>query len=406
MKGLEVIEELAKYHETFYLYDEQILLENIERLKKAFSGVRFLYSMKCNPNMHILRSVFSQGLGADAASPGEVQRAAMAGLRQEEIYYSAPGKTIEDIEQTINKAILIADSISELQRIETVWKKKEKLSVGIRINPNFSFDGNGGQPSKFGIDEEAVDVLLEEMPFQSIRIAGIHIHIQSQIIAWEKLAAYYRYIFSLAEKFHQAGCSLSYINLGSGIGIPYGNEQESVDIERLGRALRNEMERFLAKSPHTHIYIETGRYVAGPCGMYITKVADKKVSRGKTYLILKNTLNGFIRPSLAMLVGKYSKEEIPAGCEPLFTCRTPVTIQTLTSERQKERVTLMGNLCTSADVIAEDIELPVLEAGDLLLLSHAGSYGAVLSPMQFSFQQKPAEIFLTAEGTILYDSAE
>jgi len=124
------------------------------------------------------------------------------------------------------------------------------------------------------------------------------------------------------------------------------------------------------------------------------------VSHGKTYIILKNTMNGFIRPSLAKMVLSYTNEVSPKGTEPLFTSRNAFSFITLKEGDEEETVTLVGNLCTSADVIAEDITLPRLEAGDLVVINNAGGYAAVLSPMQFSSQEKPSELFLTSKGDI------
>lgn len=67
----------------------------------------------------------------------------------------------------------------------------------------------------------------------------------------------------------------------------------------------------------------------------------------------------------------------------------------------KEKVTLVGNLCTSSDVVADDIELPPLEIGDVVIMTNASAYGEVLPPMQFASQDKPEEMFLLVDGSIL-----
>ena len=119
-------------------------------------------------------------------------------------------------------------------------------------------------------------------------------------------------------------------------------------------------------------------------------------------MVLKNTLNGFIRPSLARLVMSYAAEEKPKGSEPLFTAPDAFGFCPLTAgEREEETVTLVGNLCTATDVMAQGVTLPRLEVGDGVAVTNAGSYAAVLSPTQFSGQTPPAELFLTVKGEIL-----
>ena len=145
--------------------------------------------------------------------------------------------------------------------------------------------------------------------------------------------------------------------------------------------------------------IEVGRYAVGKSGIYVTKVMDRKVSCGKTYLILKNTLNGFIRPSLARLVCIYGGAAAP--CEPLFTSEDAFEIRTLKEDgAEKETVTLVGNLCTAADVAAENVTMPRLDVGDVVIFTNAGNYGAVLSPAQFSSQARPAAGFLREKDVL------
>ena len=147
--------------------------------------------------------------------------------------------------------------------------------------------------------------------------------------------------------------------------------------------------------------METGRYVVGKSGHYVVKVLDRKESMGTTFIILSNTLNGFIRPSLGQLVMGYAKDADPAGSEPLFTNRDAFQFIALTDERKQETVTLVGNLCTAADVIAKDISMPRLKQGDVIAITNAGSYGAVLSPMQFSSQTPPQQLLLRCDGTVV-----
>lgn len=402
MKLNSALFDCLKECDNFYLYDENVIIGNLRRLKANFPQVDFLYSIKCNPNYNVMRSVFSQGLGADAASMNEVRLAKQAGLPRDEIYYSAPGKSIEDIKNALGQAVLIADSLNEIKRIQTIAEQSGiTVNIGIRINPDFTFSGDGGQPSKFGIDEEQALSFLEANLCQNVRVTGIHVHLKSQELEFNTLAAYYKRMLALAEKFQRICGGLDYINMGSGMGIPYAPGDASLDVAALGAAVKREFANYRETHPHTKLIIEVGRYAVCESGVYVTTVLDRKVSRGKTYLILKNTLNGFLRPSLAHLIAQYSSEDSPAGAEPLFTSKNAFGFHALKEEAPCETVTLAGNLCTGADVIAEDIYLPHLEIGDAVIITNAGSYAAALSPMQFSSQERPRELFLSQSGEIV-----
>lgn len=418
MAGIkEIISSCADRMDSFYLYDERRILERIQCLKNNFPQVDFLYSIKCNPNASILRSVFSQGLGADAASVGEVElacgsdrpagngesgEASGAGLPGNRIYFSAPGKSTKDIERVLGHCTLIADSIDEIRRIQDVCGRLGKsVCIGIRINPDFSFSGDRGAASKFGIDEEEAFAFLRNASCRNVKVTGIHVHLKSQELNAGVLAAYYDKVLCLAEKFASVCGEPDFVNMGSGMGIPGAASDSALDLLQLQKLSQSSLNRFRERHPGTKIIIETGRYVVGECGYYVTKVMDRKVSHEKTYLILKNTLNGFIRPSLARLVEKYSPELNPGGTEPLFTSVDAFRFLTLKEDAAAEKVTLVGNLCTAADIVAEDIVLPHFECGDVVIMTNAGSYAAVLSPMQFSSQERPGELFLSESGQII-----
>lgn len=388
------LEQLIKERKTgsFYVYDLGTVKSRLERLKGSFPGVEFLYSVKCNPNREVLKTVFSCGLGADAASLNEVKMANAEGLGREKIYYSAPGKTVEDISGALPYATVIADSLSEVERIAAIPGDGIR-EIGLRINPDYSYGGGKGHASKFGVDEEtALEYLRGSVP-ANIIITGIHVHIKSQELDADKLKGYYGYLFSMAERVEEAlGRKLDYINLGSGIGVAFSPEEKEVDVEYLGSETGKLLSEFRKTHGDTAVIIETGRYAVCEAGTYVTHVADKKVSCGKTYVILQNTLNGFVRPSLSMMVGKYTDDENPTSWEPLFYRKDAYAITAPYPEREKETVTVTGNLCTGVDVIAEDIELPVLEAGDIVMINNAGAYAAVMTPMQFASQPAPGEI--------------
>lgn len=389
----------AKDHVSFYLYDEVTLEDRIRRLRSAFAHEQILYSIKCNPHRAILNKIFSSGIDADAASLGEVYAASDCGVPSDHIFYSAPGKSQYSLEHALGQCILIADSLQEIQRIEELaGKRNMKVTIGVRINPDFSFTRATGSPSKFGIDErEFLNALPRLKQLQHVIIIGLHTHIRSQELDWQVLFSYYENVFALAGHIQLAlGTPLLFINLGSGIGIPYTATEHEVDIEALAKKL--EQLRFLRQDTlaQARVLIESGRYLAGPCGWYVTHVVDTKTSHGKRIAILQNTLNGFLRPCLEQFITQIAPAAAPR--EPLFYKNGSTTFYVLNEETETEEVTLYGNLCTAADLIAKDMVLPRLTCGDVVVFPQAGAYSASLTPFQFSSQVPPAEIYCRREG--------
>ncbi|MFK4784701.1 diaminopimelate decarboxylase family protein [Fusobacterium sp. MFO224] len=402
MFNKKVVLEQGKKYDSFYLYDEKIVLENIERLKINFPNVKFLYSVKSNHHPEMLKTIFAQGIGADAASSNEVLKAFDNNVEKEEIIYSAPGKSILDIKMAFDKCIFTADSINEIKLLNSLAKEKNKIiEIGVRINPNFTHHSDLGVSTKFGIDEEILmdgsDLLNS---FENIKIIGIHVHSSSQELDTEILKNYYRNMFDLTKRIKEKlNLNLKFVNLGSGIGIPFSTEDKPVDIGALGKELNFLCEKFKEEIKDIQIYIETGRYLCGPSGIYVTKVMDTKISRGKKFIILKNTLNGFIRPSMEAFVKFYSDD--PKMNEPLFTKKGAFQYIVLKDEEELETVDVYGNLCTSTDLIGKDMNLPKMEIGDLMVMTNAGCYAAVLTPFQFSSQIPPEELYLKKDGSII-----
>lgn len=400
MLDREFILKLAEKYESFYLYDGRTVLDSIAALGSSFEGVRFLYSAKANLHPSVLRCIFDEGFGLDAASMGEVSMGVKLGLAPEDIYYSAPGKSMNDLDAALEKCVIIADSAAELERIQYLAARHGvKAEAGVRINPNFTFDGEGGVSCKFGIDEdEALKKLAEWDKLKNLHICGIHVHSRSQELDTQRLCDYYGRMFELAVRCQKTlGRQLHFVNMGSGIGIPYAATDSAVDLKKLGAHMNKLCKEYAAELPEARIFIETGRFVSGRAGVYVTHVNDVKTSLGKKYVILANTLNGFVRPSIAQMVERASDA---APCEPLYTGPGAFGFAPLTDETETETVTVCGNLCTGADVIAQDTELPKLKTGDVFVITNAGSYAAVLTPMQFASLTPPVQIFAAPDGRL------
>ncbi len=397
MAERQLLLDLLQRHDSFYLYEESVIRAAADRLHAAFPGVQFLYSMKCNPAARVLDTLFGQGLGADAASLGEVALAEAHGVPADSIYFSAPARTEADLRAAYGRCVLIADSLREVDLIARIAAEQGGTAeIGVRINPDFTFAADQGVPGKFGVDEDA----LWAADLSRVRVVGVHVHAKSQELSAAVLGHYYENMFRLLGRVQEKlGVELRFANFGSGFGIPFAPGEESLDVEALGGRFQVLLADCQSAFPALRILIETGRYVSGPAGSYVTKVVDKKTSRGKTFVFLHNTLNGFARPAMSEMVRSLSPA--PTPYEPLFTHVDAARILPLTDRADTETVTLAGNLCTAADIILRDAVLPRLEVGDGVVMTTAGCYAAVMTPMQFASLTPPAQLFLTEDGRVL-----
>ena len=386
MKTEEMIDFVHR-NAPCYLYDRGQITERCAVLREALPGAALLYSVKANPFAPVVRTIAAQGFGADAASAEEVLLAGREGIPAEKIFYSAPGKTERDLEKAWGRCTFIADSFSELERLETLAAERgEQLRVGVRVNPSFSMGGAAALPSKFGIDEE--QLTSSAWGYPHLTLGGIHVHLRSQVLDTDMLCAYYRDCLALAERIGTLpGAEMAFINFGSGIGTVYDALREKpLAFEKIAETVRD-----LRRRSEAELLFETGRFLVCNAGTYYARVTDRKVSRGKTFLVAESGMNGFLRPAVAELLRQNLGEFPSAGQEPLYTSATQCAFRVLGREGELERVDIVGSLCTALDVLARDILLPRAEIGDILAVSNAGSYGCTLSPQLFSSHEPPKE---------------
>lgn len=402
-----------KYETPFYLYDQSVVEAQADALLQGFPDFEFLYSIKTNPFPPVAEFIFSKGIGADAASAGEVALACRAGLPMEKILYSAPGKTEADLRASMDKAVIVADSVNELRLIDRIaGEAGRRLEIGVRVNPDFSMAGPGGLSGKFGIDEEWLagnGGLPRDLA--NIRVVGIHVHVRSQVLDEGALRAYYENVFRLAAACRDDwGWDLRFVNFGGGIGIPYNAGEKALDVPRLGKECAGLVGAF-KRDAGVRLIVESGRFLVGAAGKYVTPVVDVKESRGKKFVIVRNGLNGFLRPAVAELLHSAPNAVLDRfSAEPLYTVRDAFAFDIVGGDGKRpagmETATVAGNLCTAADVLAVDAALPPASVGDLLVASNAGSYAYSLTPLLFSSQVPPLQIFLGRDGALVVGGEE
>ena len=448
MKGNDALKQLIEQNAPCYVYDKDMIARRCETLASAMPNASFLYSVKTNPFAPIVREVALHGYGADAASAEEVIKAGNAGISGDMIYYSAPGKTLRDIEKVWGRCTIIADSLSELGMLERYaaahagGKTQEqadadasgseadasvctckKVKVGVRVNPDFGMGGGAASSSKFGIDES--QLMKAGLNYEHIQVVGVHVHLRSQVLDAATLCRYYEDCYAMAERINGLDAvHMEFINFGSGIGTVYDASKDSeLEIGRIAQTIEK-LACAGSLGADVKLILETGRFIVCNAGTYYTRIVDKKVSQGKTYLVVQNALNGFLRPAIAELL-KQNLGEFPAtGQEPLYTSPTQCQFDIMTTYGCEagetdagagkagssteaigadataaegeiagtEIVDIVGNLCTALDVMARGVELPCAQIGDIVSVSNAGSYGCTLSPLAFSSQEQPKEL--------------
>lgn len=389
---MDVISMVKEYGAPLYVYDEKILKERFELLNSSFKGFDVFYSFKSNPNPQVCSCIKDMGGFADTASIGELRLALSCGFKSNEIIYSAPGKLEEEIREALGKCIIIADSLNELEMINEVCKELGiEEEIGIRINPDYSIEGTdalevmSGFPSKFGIDQEALYKNIGDIRgLKNIKIKGIQIYMGSQIVDYNIIYNNFLNIFKVAELCkRELGIDIGFIDFGGGFGIKYTQRDEELNLKRAGEMVQElkNLKEFDSISG-ARLIIESGRFISGPSGYYIARVLDTKVSRGKNYAILDGGMNTFFRPV-------FIKEN-----------RYPIEVGNKMNLDKNIKITLGGVMCTPIDIFEEDVMLPEIEKGDIIVFFNTGAYGYTMSLTNFITQRKAREIYISKDGSI------
>ncbi|MDI9216426.1 diaminopimelate decarboxylase [Clostridium tertium] len=381
---------MAKVYGTpLYVYDFEIIVNNIEKLRKAFSDkFDIFYSMKCNPNLGLLKRIKDNVNGIEVASAGELFLAINSGIKANKIIFVGPGKTDKELKYAIDLNILaiIAESFEELKIIDDLSRlSNKKTTVAIRINPKMELSGArikmGGVARQFGIDEENIDSTMEFIKnMKNISLGGIHVYIGTQILQENTIIDNMKNIIRITNEIREKhGIELKFIDFGGGLGVPYFNGELPLNMNALKKGLDKIFQENKLNLNGMKLIIESGRYLVADAGTYLTKVLYKKVSRGKTFII---TDGGSNNHSAAAGLGRFIRNNFP------------ITKLNKSVKNSTQVVDIVGTLCTPTDVLASNIELPEIERGDILAIEKSGAYGLTASPIGFISHQNPAEILI------------
>lgn len=373
----------------FFAYDRGLLTERIELLRATLpTGIDLSYAVKANPMPAVVQHLSGLVDSFDVASAAEMLVALDTPMPSDHVSFAGPGKTPAELTQAIAAGVTIEmESETEAERVAVIGAQLGiRPRVAVRVNPDFQVKGSGmrmgGGPQQFGVDAELVPALLGRLAELDVEFLGFHIFAGSQNLNAEILCEAQRKTVELALALaDSAPAPVRYLNLGGGFGIPYFDRDRPLDLgavgENLARLLADEIRPSL---PDARVVIELGRYIVGECGFYVTRVVDRKQSRGKTFLVVDGGLHHQLAAS-----GNFGQ---------VIRRNYPVAIGNRTGDDDTETVSVVGCLCTPLDLLADAASLPRADIGDLVVMFQAGAYGLTASPTAFLSHPAPAEVLV------------
>ncbi|MDT8997922.1 pyridoxal-dependent decarboxylase, exosortase A system-associated [Paucibacter sp. APW11] len=361
----------------FYAYDRGLLRERVAQLRAALpKSVKLHYAMKANPMPAVVGLMAGLVDGIDVASAGELKVALDAGADPAEISFAGPGKRDAELRQSVAAGVLVnVESARELPVLAAAQAELGRQArVALRVNPDFELKGSGmkmgGGPKQFGVDVEVVPEVLAQMGALGLAFEGFHLFAGSQNLKAESICEAQQKSYELALRLAaHAPSPVRFLNLGGGFGIPYFPGETRLDLAPISANLAQLAERLKTDLPEASIVIELGRYLVGEAGVYVTRIVDKKVSRGQVYLVSDGGLNHHLSAS-----GNFGQ---------VLRKNYPVTIGNKAASAEREQASVVGPLCTPLDLLADKMDLPRAEIGDLAVVFQSGAYGASASPQAF-----------------------
>ena len=325
--------------------------------------------------------------GIDVASAGELQVALDAGAHPAEISFAGPGKRDIELRQAVAAGVLV--NVESMRELPVLAAASQELGVparvAVRVNPDFELKGSGmkmgGGPKQFGLDTEQVPEALAAIGRLGLAFEGFHLFAGSQNLKAESICEAQCKSYELALRLApDAPSPVKFLNLGGGFGIPYFPGETPLDLSPIGANLAGIVERASKELPQAGIVIELGRYFVGEAGVYVARVVDRKVSRGQVYLVTDGGLHHHLAAS-----GNFGQ---------VVRKNYPVAVASRMGAAECEVVSVVGPLCTPLDLLADRMELPVAQVGDLVVVFQSGAYGASASPQRFLGHPACAEVLV------------
>ena len=352
----------------FYVYSAATLTRHYRLFTEALTPLPHLvcFAIKSLSNLAVLKLLGDLGAGMDVVSGGEYRRARAAGVPGDRIVFSGVGKTREEMRLALTGGVrqFNVESEPEMRALSEVATSLGLTApIAVRVNPDVDARthakiATGKSENKFGIPiARASAVYAEAARLPGLKVVGIDVHIGSQLTDLAPFEAAYTKVADLTAQLRAEGHSITRLDLGGGLGIPYTRSNEAPPLPSDYGAM---VKRVLGELG-CEIEIEPGRLISGNSGLLVSRVIYVKQGEGRDFLILDAAMNDLVRPAMYE-----AHHDIVPVAEPAPGAPT-------------RPFDVVGPVCETGDTFARGRDMPDLAEDDLVAFRSAGAYGAVMS---------------------------
>ncbi|OOG46020.1 diaminopimelate decarboxylase [Rhodanobacter sp. C01] len=338
-----------------YVYHLPTVRQQARELKTLAAVDRLHYAVKANTHPAILRALAEEGFGFECVSPGELKAVSAVVPEAAPLLFTPNFAPREDYARALDtRATVSLDALYPLEHWGELFRGREivlRVDLGRGLGHHEKVR-TGGSGSKFGLPVELIDAFLRLADAHGVIVRGLHAHLGSGILDDAHWGEVYGQLASLAERIG----SVSFIDIGGGLGVPSHPGEARLDVAALDRVLRE----VKAAYPHYQLWMEPGRYLVADAGVLLARVTQQKGKGAFRYLGIDTGMNSLIRPAL-------------------YEAWHEIVNLTRLDEPATALYQVVGPICESGDVLGTDRRLPEAQEGDVILIAQAGAYGKVMS---------------------------
>ena len=362
---------IADNHANLIVYDSETINNSINTIKEQSAFNKIFYAMKANFNPELLQLISKYDIGFECVSPGEIKflKKVLPKISAKDILFTpnfAPKK--DYIWALKNNLLVTIDNLYLLESWPDIFRGK-KILVRIDLGKgdgHHDFVKTAGNISKFGIPINKVNKIKQYTEKYDIEVVGLHVHNGSGVTNTSNWVNSAKLLIDIAQSFS----SIKIINLGGGLPIRERVSDQAFDIKKVNDLLIDCKKKF----KDYEFWIEPGRYIVGESGVILSHVTQTKKKDGYCYVGIDVGMNTLIRPAL---YDAYHE------------------IVNLTKLRQKNatKITIVGPICESGDVLGHDRELPSTKENDVILIANAGAYVRSMAS-NYNLREIPEELVI------------
>jgi diaminopimelate decarboxylase len=366
------LRDAAEFDTPTYVYDLDRVRENYWRFQAAFPDARVAYAAKANTSRPVLAALAGEGAGVECASAGEVQRALDAGFPADRLHYTAVNPPARDLDRVVRLAADHPEMTVTAGARDTIDRLDGRGFQGrlcVRVNPGVGAGHHEhvvtGGNAKFGVPYADAESAVGEARARGFDVVGLHAHAGSGI-AGDDLAAHRELVARMGDLARAVG-DLDFVDVGGGFGVPYRPTDDPLDLDAVAAATRDAL-----GDVDADLAVEPGRYLVADAGVLCVRVNTVKPAE-PTVVGVDAGMNALVRP--ALYDAHHEVRSLAATAD----------------DRPERRVSVVGPLCETGDVLAEDRSLPRPERGDVLAVGTAGAYGFEMAS-QYNSRPRPAVV--------------